>query len=100
MKRGLAGKTRRGAPPLPQQRRALRVVQITLIGLALWFGRLSVNAWVAYERPATPSAAQLAGIEQATLGEVVLLALIALGFLAGAIAMGLRIVRGPEPPRL
>ena len=35
MKRGLSGKTRRGAPSLPRQRLALRVVQLTLAGLEM-----------------------------------------------------------------
>ena len=81
MKRGLAGKTRRGAPPLPQQRRALRVVQITLLGLAVF------TSWLAFS-------------ESSDTGESIALLLVAALSLAGALAMGFRLVRGPAPPEL
>lgn len=86
MKRGLSGKTRRGAPPLPQQRRALRVVQLSFLFLALFFG------WLVFR-----------SLEQNTArewGEVILLSLLALLSAAAVFAMGFSLVRGPEPPEI
>ena len=81
MKRGLSGKTRRGAPPLPQQRRALRVVQLTLLGLSLFIGWLAVRG-------------------SSDLGELIALAMLGILALGGAFLMGFRLVRGPTPPEL
>lgn len=85
VKKAISGKGRRGAPPLPRQRGALRVVQLTLLALAVLAGRLS---WDAYAGGA------------GYLGEVVVLALVALLFVASALWMGVRTVRGPQPPEL
>lgn len=85
MKRGMAGRTRRGAPPLPRQRIALRVVQLTLLTVAAFLGSMSYEAW-------TDSAATF----PEALGPGVLAAM----FLFGGAWMGLRTVRGPRPPDL
>lgn len=85
MKRGMAGRTRKGAPPLPRQRIALRVVQLTLLAVAAFLSRLSL---VAYRDP------------NATTGELVGPGVIAGVLVAGAVWMGLRAVRGPQPPDL
>jgi TRAP-type C4-dicarboxylate transport system permease small subunit len=100
MKRGLAGRTRRGAPPLPQQRRALRVVQIVLFGLSVLLGWLTVQSWSSFtESPATGVAA-LGQTVETGIGQVIVLFILTLAAFAGALAMGLRIVRGPTPPEL
>jgi hypothetical protein len=83
MKRAMSGKTRRGAPPLPRQRKALRIAQLTLIVLAVWLAQLAAHQWTARN---TQAAA--------------VIAVMAVLALASAIAMGVRTVRGPEPPRL
>jgi len=83
----MTGKGRRGSPPLPRQRRALRVVQLTLITMAV------VALWLAAER----KPGLLAG-QKGVLAEVVVLAGLAISFLALAAWMGLRTVRGPQPP--
>ena len=95
MKRGLAGKTRRGAPPLTQQRRALRVVQLTFVGLAVVFGWW---AWRALEL--RNSAGGSLGEATPSLSDVIGLGAVALLALAAAIVMGFRAVRGPEPPKI
>jgi hypothetical protein len=96
MKRGMSGKTRRGSPPLPRQRKALRIVQATLVGLALCLVVLAASA-VNQRRHPLPPTATLGAPGGHGLGEVVALAggAIALGGLAGA--MGVRVVRGPDP---
>lgn len=100
MQRGISGKTRRGAPPLARQRRALRVVQLTLLGLAVFLGTLAIRAWRDYARPPSAEARVLEGVSPAGAGEVLVLAVGAIGFFGGAVAMGVRRVRGPEPPGL
>ena len=92
MKRGIAGRGRRGSPPLPRQRTALRVVQLTLLAVSVV---LAVFAARALEGRATaaPNASS-------RISEVVALAGVAAMFLAVAVWMGLRTVRGPEPPSL
>ena len=96
MKRGLSGKTRRGSPPLPRQRKALRVVQLTLVALALSLAALAVSAWNQRAHP-QPAAATLGPPSRHGLGEVVVLGAGALSFGALAAGMGLRVVRGPDP---
>ena len=100
MKRGLAGRTRRGAPPLPQQRRALRVVQVVLFALSVFLGWLTVQSWIAFREPSPAGVAGLGQTVETGLGQVIVLVLLTLATLAGALAMGLRIVGGPTPPEL
>lgn len=96
MKRAMSGKTRRGSPPLPRQRKALRVVQLTLLGIAVALALLMASAWHSHQHPLAASAT-LGTASQAGLGEVVALAAGVITFVGLAAAMGLRIVRGPEP---
>ncbi|HWD08594.1 MAG TPA: hypothetical protein VHA57_05805 [Actinomycetota bacterium] len=96
MKRGLSGKTRRGSPPLPRQRKALRVVQLTLLGIAAILGALALAAWSQYRHP-LPAAAAIGQTSTVGLGELVVLVLGVLAFFGLAVAMGVRVVRGPEP---
>lgn len=100
MKRGLAGRTRRGAPPLPQQRRALRVVQIVLFGLSVFLGWLTVQSWNAFREPPDVGIAALGQTVETGIGQVIFLFVLTLAAFAGALAMGLRIIRGPTPPEL
>ncbi|CAN5827621.1 hypothetical protein BH23ACT12_BH23ACT12_01190 [soil metagenome] len=88
VKQAISGKGRRGAPPLPRQRGALRVVQVALLALAAFLGNLAYGSWTAYSgsQPYT-------GID-----EVIGLAAAALFSLYGCLWMGLRTVRGPQPP--
>lgn len=96
MKRGMSGKNRRGSPPLPRQRKALRVVQLTLLGVAVAVGLLAVAALHRYQHPLAASATLgIPGREG--LGEVAVLVVGALGFAGLALSMGLRVVRGPDP---
>lgn len=88
VKQAISGKGRRGAPPLPRQRGALRVVQVALLALAAFLGNLAFISWTAYS-DAQPNT----GID-----EVAGLALAALFSLYGCLWMGLRTVRGPQPP--
>lgn len=96
MKRGLSGKTRRGSPPLARQRKALRVVQVTLLGIAVVLVLLAKSAWSQHSHPLS-SAAAIGQTSTVGLGEMAMLILGALAFLSLAFAMGLRVVRGPEP---
>lgn len=98
MKRGMAGKTRRGAPPLPRQRTALRVVQVTLLGVGLYLAWLATLAWSAYVRSSAASSIGTGRAAPVGLGEVVVLGAGALLFFGFAVAMGMRAVRGPAPP--
>lgn len=84
MKRAIAQRTRRGSPPLPRQRAALRVVQLTFVGMAVATGFLAVQAWESRDPPL----------------QLIFLATASLGLLIAAIAMGLRTIRGPRPPHL
>lgn len=78
----MSGRGRRGAPPLPRQRAALRVVQLTLVALGIVLALMAV-----------PSR----GVGR---GETTVLGAGALLSVASAVAMGLRTVRGPRPPDL
>jgi len=80
MKRAISGKGRGGSPPLPRQRMALRVVQLTLIVLAASLFRLGVDGNGMQDRAA--------------------LGFAAIGLLAFAAWMGIRTVRGPRPPTI
>ena len=100
MKRGMSGRTRRGAPPLRQQRRALRVVQLTLVAMSAWFGWMASRAWEAYSNPPALKARALGASVPTPLGEVIALAFATLLFLGLAAMMGVRSVRGPEPPQI
>ncbi len=90
MKRGMTGKGRSGVPPLPRQRKALRVVQATLIALAGVAGKLGLDSWRMYD----------ASGESFRLGAALVLPVLAGVFLGGAVWMGFRTVRGPRPPSL
>ncbi|HEX2054127.1 MAG TPA: hypothetical protein VHJ78_10435 [Actinomycetota bacterium] len=90
VKRAISGKGRRGAPPLPRQRRALRVVQVSLLALGLFLGNLAYRSWTAYS----------AGEANAGLDEAAFLTAAAVGAVAAVLWMGLRTVRGPQPPAL
>ncbi|HLI57712.1 MAG TPA: hypothetical protein VKY26_11865 [Actinomycetota bacterium] len=96
MKRGMSGKTRRGSPPLPRQRKALRVVQLTLLGIAVILGALASSAWSQHRHPLSAAAA-IGQTSTVGFGELAVLILGALAFAGLALAMGLRVVRGPEP---
>lgn len=96
MKRGMSGRTRRGSPPLPRQRKALRVVQLTLIALAVSLALLAASALNQRSHP-LPTAATLGAPSRHGLGEVVALGAGALAIAALAAKMGMRVVRGPEP---
>lgn len=85
VKKAISGKGRRGAPPLPRQRGALRVVQVTLLALAGLLGKLAFDSY-----------SEAAGY----LGEVVVLGSVAAMLVAGALWMGVKVVRGPQPPEL
>ncbi|HEU5002108.1 MAG TPA: hypothetical protein VFW71_04940 [Actinomycetota bacterium] len=96
MKRAMSGKTRRGSPPLPRQRKALRVVQLTFLGLAGALALLTAGAWRSHQHPL--GAASTLGTQSGSgLGEVVALGLGVVAFAGLAAGMGLRVVRGPEP---
>lgn len=90
VKRAISGKGRRGAPPLPRQRGALRVVQLSLACLAAFLGNLAYRSWLAYGDQ----------LPNSGLDEVVALALMAVATVSGVLWMGLRTVRGPQPPSL
>ena len=96
MKRGLSGKTRRGSPPLARQRKALRIVQLTLLGLALCLVALAVSAVNQRRHPLGPATA-LGASGGHGIGEVVALGAGALALGGLALAMGVRVVRGPDP---
>lgn len=90
VKKAISGKGRRGAPPLPRQRGALRVVQVSLLALAAFLGNLAYRSWEEYN-----AAAPAAGVDE--VAGLVVMALICVG---GVLWMGLRTVRGPIPPSL
>lgn len=90
VKKAISGKGRRGAPPLPRQRGALRAVQVSLLALAAFFANLAYRSWQGYAESLPGSA----------LDEVVALVLLALITAAGGLWMGLATVRGPQPPSL
>ena len=96
MKRGMAGRTRRGAPPLRRQRGALRVMQATLLALAVGLALMAVRAWDSRSRPESA----LEGSTQAGLGEIVVLGVFSVLSAVGGLSIGLRTVRGPEAPPL
>jgi len=99
MKRGLSGKTRRGSPPLPRQRKALRVVQFTMAALAVGLALLAAGAFNQHRHPLAPSSV-LGEAHRPGLGEVIALGAAAIGMGGVAVAMGGRVVRGPEPQTL
>src|SRR5437879_13701145 len=96
MKRGLSGKTRRGSPPLPRQRKALRVVQFTLMGLAVCLVVLAASALHQRRHLLAPGAV-LGASGGHGFGEVVALGAGAVGLGSLAVVMGVRVVRGPDP---
>jgi hypothetical protein len=92
----MAGRTRRGAPPLRRQRGALRVVQLTLLSLAVGLALLAARAWSSHVRPP----ASLDGGSGSGLTEVAVLGAFSVLSVLGALSMGVRTVRGPEAPTL
>jgi hypothetical protein len=86
VKRGMSGKGRGGAPPLPRQRGALRVVQLTLVMLAVFLLNLAYSSYAAGAQP-----------DWAAVAVLVLSGCVAGGW---ALWMGVRTVRGPQPPSL
>ncbi|MGQ0679089.1 MAG: hypothetical protein ACT4OM_05430 [Actinomycetota bacterium] len=84
VKRGISGKGRGGAPPLPRQRGALRVVQLTLAALAVFGFILAYDSW----------------LESTDLAETAVLTVAAATAAGWALWMGIRTVRGPQPPSL
>jgi hypothetical protein len=96
MKRGMSGKTRRGSPPLPRQRKALRIVQFTFLGLAVCLAILAASAVNQHRHPLS-SGATLGAPSGHGTGEVVALAAGAVALAGLAYAMGIRVVRGPDP---
>jgi len=88
LKRAITAKGAKGSPPLPRQRKALRVVQLCLLVLAVISGRFALQAWSS--SPAVSSG----------LGEVVVFGALGMSFAGLAAWMGIRTVRGPQPPTL
>ena len=64
------------------------MVQVTLLALAVFLGNLAYRSWLGYSE-SEPNTG---------LDEVVGLAVMALLTLYGFLWMGLRAVRGPQPP--
>ena len=64
------------------------MVQVTLLALAVFLGNLAYRSWLGYSE-SEPNTG---------LDEVVGLAVMALLTLYGCLWMGLRTVRGPQPP--
>ena len=89
VKKAISGRGRRGAPPLPRQRSALRVVQLSLAGLALFLVNLAYRSWLDLSRH-----------PNAGLDELIALVAAAVLCVAGCLWMGVRTVRGPQPPTL
>lgn len=83
VKKAISGKGRGGAPPLPRQRGALRVVQITLAALGAFLFNLAYRSWMGSE-----------------VAQAVVLVAVALICVAWALWMGIATVRGPRPPSL
>src|SRR5207237_6984276 len=96
MTRGPAGKTGRGSPPLARQRKALRVVQVTLVGLAVCLVVLAASAVHQRRHPLAPGAV-LGASGGHGFGEVVALGAGAIALGGLAVAMGTRVVRGTDP---
>lgn len=99
MKRGMSGKTRRGPPPLARQRKALRVLQLTLAAVSVALGLLAFRAWEHYRSP-DPKAAELGRSAEVGLAEVAVLASGTVLFAGWALSIGLKVPRGPELPSL
>jgi hypothetical protein len=74
----------------------LRVVQITLLMVAVAAVLLAASAW-SQRRHALSSFDATGAAARPGLGEVVALAAGGLGFAGLAAGMGLRVVRGPDP---
>lgn len=90
MKRAVSGKGRSGTPPLPRQRKALRVIQATLLALATVAAGLAWSSWRQFSD--TGASHRLAAW--------IFLSVAAVGSVAAALWMGIRTVRGPQPPAL
>ncbi len=66
------------------------MVQLSLLGLALFLSNMAYRSWLAYSS-AEPNT---------RLDEVVVVGAVALVCAAGCLWMGVRTVRGPQPPSL
>ncbi|MCA1839865.1 MAG: hypothetical protein ABR507_12570 [Actinomycetota bacterium] len=97
MKRAMAGKGRKGSPPLPRQRRALRVVQLSLLILA---GTLVRAAWLGWLDHSRAGGDPVLGPPRAGVALIAVLSVAAASAFGTALWMGIRIVKGPEPPTL
>jgi hypothetical protein len=82
----MSGKGRGGAPPLPRQRWALRIVQLTLTMLGAFLLNLAYSSF--------------ARRSERDWGEVSVLVLAGCLAVGSALWMGIRTVRGPQPPSL
>jgi hypothetical protein len=71
-------------------------VQLTLVALAVLLAAMALSAWSQRAHPPA-AAATLGPPSRNGLGEIVVLGAGAVAFAALAGAMGLRVVRGPDP---
>jgi hypothetical protein len=72
------------------------VVQLTLLALAVGLGLLAARSWSSHANPKGP----LDGGSGSGLTQVAVLGAFSVLSAAGALSMGVRTVRGPEPPSL
>lgn len=93
MKRAMSGRSRKGSPPLPRQRSALRVVQLTFLALVATCVSLARDGWARNGRAALDGGSPQIG----TLAVLMVFGLV--GFVL-VVWMGVRTVRGPVPPTL
>lgn len=75
----------------------MRVVQLTLLSLAVVLAAMAQRAWRSYQAPGVD---ERLGSASGSLGEVVALSGFSALFAVGGALMGLRVVKGPEPPSL
>ena len=75
-------------------------MQIVLVALGVFLGWLTTQSMIALTKPKARGFASIGKTADNGIGEVIVLALFTVVCLAGALAMGLRIVRGPTPPEL
>jgi hypothetical protein len=75
-------------------------VQIVLVALSVFLGWLTVQSVIAMTSPKASGFASIGKAADTGIGEIIFLAFFTVVCLAGALAMGWRIVRGPTPPEL
>jgi hypothetical protein len=75
-------------------------VQIVLVALSVFLGWLTIQSMIAFTSPKARGFASIGKAADTGIGEVIFLAFFTIVCLGGALAMGLRIVRGPTPPEL